>query len=371
MRIAFWVRVGNKYGSLERYIALFAEQSTRDGHDFLLINEIENTSKEFCDRLQNAGVTQVVVGESVNSPVTVLIKTIQLLHKWKPDIVQLYFINSLAIPLLKICRIPLVYQTHLSGIEHDITFSTRLLRKIENYFSTRIFANSKRVRQDEICAGINPKRIEIVYLGISLRDFEEQDLLLQGPKPIGWNNENVRKIITIGRFFPVKGLRYVVESAIEVLQRREDVVWWFVGREGPESQVCNQLISNAGMQQRIQILGNRDDIVALLNQSEFQVVGSLSEGFGLMVLDAAACGVPTIGTRIGGLDETIVDGWTGLLVDVASPKALAKASLWLLNHPDELDRMGAEARKLVADKFDSEKLIRQLIGIFEQDYRNL
>ena len=110
-------------------------------------------------------------------------------------------------------------------------------------------------------------------------------------------------------------------------------------------------------------------MLALIYQSEFQVVGSLSEGFGLMVLDAAACGVPTIGTRIGGLDETILDGETGILVDVRSAEALAQAALRLLDHPDERARMGQAARQHVLTNFDSEKHIARLLELFAQDHK--
>lgn len=368
MRIAFWVRSGNKYGSLERYIALFAELCQQQGHAFLLISEIENTTKEFCGRLAHAGANQRVVGESLQNPLKVFAKAINYLRDWQPDVVQLHFISSQALPLLRLCGVPLVYQTYHSGIDHTISFRTKLFRKLDNIFAARIFAVSERVRLDQIRAGVAPHRIEKLYLGLRLQDFEGQHLILQGPEPPGWTDMKFKKIITIGRFFPVKGLRYVVEAAVKLMQERGDLVWWLVGQAGPESEVCNQLISSAGLNERIVVLGQRNDVPALLHNSDIQVVGSLSEGFGLMAVEAAACGIPTIGTSIGGLDEAILDGETGILVEVGSSQALADAALWLLDHPDECQRMGQAARQHVSINFDSEKNIAHLLGLFVADY---
>jgi glycosyltransferase involved in cell wall biosynthesis len=368
MRIAFWVRTGNKYGSLERFIALFAEVCKTNGHAFLLINEVENTTPEFCHRLANAGANQVVVGESLQSPTKTLVKALQYLREWKPNIVQLHFVNSLALPLLKSSGIPLVYQTYHSGINHDISLRTRFLRWLDNSFATRVLAVSERVRTDQIRAGVKPIHIKKLYLGLLSRDFIGENLCLKGQEPPGWNDKQCRKVITIGRFFPIKGMRYVVEAAVQVMKERTDIIWWIVGQEGPESQLCNQVIEAAGLRHRITLLGQRNDIPALLSRSSLQVVGSLSEGLGLMALEAAACGVPTIGTRIGGLDEAIVDSVTGMLVESGSSQALAKATIWLLDRSEQRELMGAAARKLVAEKFNAEKQITLLLELFAHDY---
>jgi len=371
MRIAFWVRTGNKYGSLEKYIAQFAEQCKEQGHTFFLFNEIENTSPEFCTRLLKAGVTQVVVGESLHSPVKVLTNVHSFLRLYQPDIVQLHFVNSLALPLLKLIGVPLVYQTYHSAIGHDLSIRTKAIRKIDNLFATRIFAISKSVYKDELTAGVKADLLEHIYLGLDTDDFENQAQDLDGDKPPFFDDKSIAKIITVGRFFPVKGLRYVVEAAIQVLKQKENVIWWLVGKEGPESSYCLDLIKSSGYQDKIIILGQRNDVPVLLRQSEFQVVGSLSEGLGLMALEAAACGIPTIAPNIPGLDEVILDGETGLLVESRSSQALADASLWLLDHPQKRFGMGLAAKEFANEKFDSKKHITSLISIFESDYLDI
>lgn len=367
MRIVFWVSAGNKYGSLEKYIALFAEHCKKRGHEFLLINEIENTSIEYLRRLEKAGTAQVVVGESLKDTWKVFSKTVQVVKKWKPDVVDLFFVNSLAVPLLKGARVRQVYHSYLSGIDHPISLRTRLLCNLDNFFATRAFGNSERVRRDEIRAGIFPNRIQTMYLGIPLDEFDGTEFSLCERPPIGWNDPNLKKVISVGRFSPVKGLRYVVEAAIQVLKSRDDVVWWLVGQDGPERVVCQSMIQAVNMEDRIECLIQRNDITTLLKNSYMQVLGSFSEGLPFTVLEASACGIPTIGTRIGGMDEAIVDEVTGILVPRYSGLALAEAAMRLLDDNALRDQMGQAAYSHIKQHFDAEILTGKLLDIFEQD----
>jgi len=369
MKVVFWVRTGNKYGGFEKFIALFAELCKVRGHEFTLLSEIENTSKVFIDRLSSSNAKTFVVGESLKSPIATYHKAVNFLKKVQPDIVNLHFINSSAIPLMKSVGIPLIYQTYHSCINHSISLRTKILRGIDNSFADRIFAVSNQIKQDQIRAGIKEELIEIVPLGVYMPDFEGENKILKDNYPPYWDSKDYKKIITIGRFYPVKGMRFVVEAAICVLQKRENVVWWLVGKDGPESIVCRQMIADAGLSNKIIFLGERNDVPALISQSEFPVIGSLSEGLGLMVLEASACGIPTIGTRVGGLCEVIIDGKTGILVESGSSQALANATIRLLDNPQEKERYGHKAKQHLMDKFNSEKQINQLLDIYEKDYR--
>jgi len=122
------------------------------------------------------------------------------------------------------------------------------------------------------------------------------------------------------------------------------------------------------MLDRIDILGQRNDIPALLNGCNLQVVGSIFEGLGFMVLEAAACSVPTIGTNIGGLDEAILDGVTGLLVERCDSHALAAATNWMLEHPELMQLMGKAARKHVVKNFNAEIQVQKLLHLYKLDF---
>lgn len=368
MRILFWSRTGNKLGGFEKYILLFAEKCRDRGHSFLLLNQIEHSSAEFNQKLKLLGSQQVALAKNDFDARIRFPNAFRVIRNFRPDVVQLHFISSPVIPILKLLGTPLVYQTYHSGIDHIIHPHTRLLRQLDNLFATRVFAVSERVRRDEIRAGVCPEKILMRYLGVPLKDFDPKKTTLKGRAPLGWENPELLKVITVGRFFPEKGMRDVVEAAVQVLGQREGIVWWLVGKEGTESDACTQMIDTARLRDRIDVLGQREDVPTLLNHSDLQVVGSRYEGFGLMALEAAVCGVPTVGPNIEGLDEIVLNEKTGLLVEPQSAAALAQSTIRLLDETENRLRLGASAKTFANQYFNAEDTIKNLLDLFEQDF---
>lgn len=330
--------------------------------------DIENTSAEFNKSLQAMGIKQFVVGQTFVDPCTAIPKALRQINILKPDIVQTNFINPLAIPLLKLTGVPIIYQTYHSGIKGNVSLKTRLIRIITSKIVTRVIAVSERVKRDEIRAGAISSKITVNYLGIPIEPFLSDVGNLRGQPPAGWMQPEIKKIITIGRFYPEKGMRYVTEAAVQVIKEFPDVIWWLVGKDGPEGSICREMVSKAGAGDRVFFLGERNDIPTLLNQAWLQVVGSLWEGLPLMILEASVLGVPTIGPNIDGINETVFDKKTGILVESGSSKGLANATSYLLNHPEIREQMGFSARSYIEEKFDANKHISKLIELYELDY---
>jgi glycosyltransferase involved in cell wall biosynthesis len=276
--------------------------------------------------------------------------------------------SSLSIPFLKTCGIAGIYPTYHSRIHSPVGLKSYLAGLIVNRLATRVICVSECICSDVIRIGVSPKKITTLYLGLPISDFLSEIGKIQEPIPPGYYRSDIKKIISVGRFFAVKGMRYVVEAAINVLKEQKNVLWWLVGMDGPESGYCQELIRNNHMEEKIIFLRQRNDVPTLMAQAWVQVVGSLSEGLGLIALESSVLGVPTIGTQIGGLDEAIVNGTTGILVEPGSSQALASATKYLLNHPDLRDSLGKEAKEYVFRKFDSSKWISKLLDIFEEEF---
>jgi glycosyltransferase involved in cell wall biosynthesis len=368
LRIIYWIgRIGDKFGSLERYNILLAQACNQRGHELIIVHDIPNTVPEYAQCLRDAKAQFLVNGHSYANPLYSFSNAVHLVRAWKPDVVHTHFVNPVALPLLKFLNVPLLYQTYHSGIDHEIRLRTRIIRWGIQLCTKRIFAVSNRVRNDEIRVGINPSHIFTLPLGLAIQDFLNASKTIIGPYPNGFNDPNKKIIITVGRFFPEKGMRYSVEAAIEVCSKRQDVIWWLVGKDGPEKAYSWSLVQAAGLENRILFLGQRNDVPFLMQRAYVQVVGSLYEGLGLMALESSAFGIPTVGTQVGGLDEAIINGKTGLLVPKKSSAALAEATLRLLDNPELRNQLGREAKKYLADHFDANQLVEELLDIYEKD----
>ncbi len=368
MRILYWIgQIGDKFGSYERYQVLLAEKCRQRGHEILIVHDLPNTVPEYRRRLEAAGSTLLVLGDTYKKPLQALSNMARLVHAWKADVVHVHFVNPLALPMLKLVGVPLVYQTWHTSIDHAISPLTRVIRFVGGHCTRRMLAVSERVRRDEIRAGVSPNHIRTLYLGLPMRDFIASAEAHTSPLPSAYGEPSLKVVITVARFYPQKGMKYVIPAAIQVLKERADVLWWLVG-EGPEKESLQAFVQRAGLQHRLLFLGVRNDVPCLMRRAYAQVMGSLYEGLGMITLEAGAFGVPTVGTQIGGLDEAVVHGVTGLLVPRASSESLARATLRLIDDSDLRDRLGEAARRMALARFDAEPLIDELLDMYESDY---
>jgi glycosyltransferase involved in cell wall biosynthesis len=367
MRILYWTRTGNKLGSLERYYILLAQECQRRGHGLVLMHDVPNTVPEYHESLRKAGARYMESGNSWKAPARPLLTAARLVREWHPSIIHTHFVNPLMLPALRVLSRGRIYTTFHSGIEGEIKLRTRLAGRFRQACSHKLLAVSERVRQDYIRAGISPSRMSTLYLGLDIESILAASDRSSAPVPGGYGNPRLRKVISVAQFQPVKGMVTVVEAAAIVLKRLPDIVWWLVGAEGPDTPKAQAVVRAAGLNDRILFLGQRNDVPALMKQACLQVVGSRSEGLPLMIVEAAALGVPTVGPNIGGVDEAILNGATGVLVDTPSPDGLAEAALRLLGDEALRERMGRRAAQFVREAFDARIHIARLLDMYEND----
>jgi glycosyltransferase involved in cell wall biosynthesis len=229
-----------------------------------------------------------------------------------------------------------------------------------------MFAVSNKVRQDEIRAGVPQSHIETLYMGVPVLSVVRSPEYCNELHPAGFDSTQTKIIITVARFFPEKGMKYVVNAAIRIIKENPSVLWWLVG-DGPQRESFQAIAQQAGVTDRLLFLGTRNDVPCLMSRAYVNVLGSLFEGLGLSVLESATFGVPTIGTRVEGLNEAVLHGRTGILVSTESSEALADSVVKLLADVGLRNHLGQAAKDHVRAYFDSDRLIDNLLDIYESD----
>lgn len=161
-------------------------------------------------------------------------------------------------------------------------------------------------------------------------------------------------LIFVGRISPDKGISELIAAFKKLLQFGYDVDLLLVG---PEDRECGGSSSidfkEAEQSHRIHYTGYTDCPEQYLAVADIFCLPSYREGFGTVVIEAAAMGLPTVGTAIYGLTDAVVDGVTGILVPPRNEYALFEALKSLLDHPDTLQAMGAVAKVRCFKFFDS------------------
>ena len=171
-------------------------------------------------------------------------------------------------------------------------------------------------------------------------------------------------LMHLSNFRPVKR----VCDAVKVFARvaREIPAQLVLVGDGPDRSQAEWLAHDLGIHSRVHFLGKQDRVNELLALADLFLMPSELESFGLAALEAMACKVPSIATRVGGVPELIDDGETGLLFPVGDVEAMAAGALGLLKDRQRLNAMRETARKTAQKRFCANLVVPKYVRYYEQ-----
>jgi glycosyltransferase involved in cell wall biosynthesis len=134
--------------------------------------------------------------------------------------------------------------------------------------------------------------------------------------------------------------------------------------DGPLRAPLESHAARLGIAAQVRFLGHRPDVEQILGAADVFVLSSASEGMSNTILEAMACGLPVVATRVGGADEMVVDGETGRLVPPAGPRELAGAVTALMADPLAARAMGAAGRRRAEQEFSLSGMLRRYESLY-------
>ena len=190
--------------------------------------------------------------------------------------------------------------------------------------------------------GFPESDFEIVHYGIRA-----------GAEPEPYAGEELR-FLCVGRLIPIKGHVVLLRAFRRVLDERPDARLDIAGR-GPLEHGLKDLARELGLGGAVRFLGHVTPIQSAVEESFAVVVPSLGEGFGMVALEAMERARPVIAAAIGGLEDLVRDGETGLLVPAGEAEPLAAAMLELAADPQRAAAFGREARRRALERFPEDR----------------
>lgn len=154
-------------------------------------------------------------------------------------------------------------------------------------------------------------------------------------------------------------------EAARLLASRHPQLYFIIAGKGAEEEAIRSVISKNRLDERIRLIGFRNDIPSVMRSLDIFLMSSKTEGLGTILIEAMAAGVPVVATRAGGIPELVEDGVTGLLAAPGDSEGLANAVTRLLEDPDLRVRVKNNALKK-AGEFSFRKTAEATLAIYRE-----
>lgn len=280
----------------------------------------------------------------------------------KPDLIHVHGTRAGSLGRIAAIglNIPLIYTEHLWT--QQFRLKSRVLTFIHyaanwflDMFTTLNIAVSQAVKDFMISSSISrPAKIKVIYNGIKLSGLEAK----------AFQSEKEFLIATVGTLNPQKGVQYLIKALPKIKNEFPGIRLEIIG-DGPYKRNLVNLTKKLKMKDYVKFTGFVPNVEKYLTRFDLYVQPSLSESFGLAIVQAMGVGLPVVATNTGGIPEVITEGKSGFLVEAANPEALTEAILELLRNPKKAREMGKMAEKEAKLKFNLKDMIKQLENVYE------
>lgn len=218
-----------------------------------------------------------------------------------------------------------------------------------------------RFTEKQILRRVDLRNTTVINLGVNYGKFQRI------PKRITEKKERI--ILGVGALKKRKGYRISISAMSEVKKKYKDIRYYIVGGRPPKEYL--DLVKKYKLEKNVKFFQgiSDEDLVRLYYQADVFLLTPITiddnnfEGFGLVYLEAGACGKPVVGTFGCGAEDAIVDGVTGLLVPQKNIKKTAEAVLKLLDNPNLAKKLGENGKKRT-QQMSWEKVVKKYMDIY-------
>ena len=296
-----------------------------------------------------------------------------------------WYSGSVALKLKDHLEIPMVHNCHSLGrVKYDVLKEDKLpfadMRLVEEELILKrangiIASTPQEVKNILDLYNVTGENIELIRAGVDKRLFKPIGKK-RAEKETGLDFKHI--LLFVGRITKAKGLGILIKALARVEREfNKEIKLIVIGgdvsglmhsdKESREKRHLKKLIIKLDLDDDVMFLGplQREKLPYYYSIADICVVPSLYESFGLVAVEAMACGTPVIASKVGGLAHTVKEGYSGMHFVPGRSDRLAKVILELITDSEQLEEMGINARLRVAKEFGLERTVRQIKELYD------
>jgi len=228
----------------------------------------------------------------------------------------------------------------------------------------QLIACSGAVKQHLVAQGLDAARIAVLHNPVDAADLKPARAASDVRAEIG-ADESTPVVGTFAHLSEKKGWREWLGAIPEVLRAQPKTQFWCVG-DGPMRAELENAAQQNNFAPSVRFLGFRRDVADVMNAIDVMALPSHREPFGLVYVEAALLGKPSVACNAGGAPEVVVDGETGILVAPRDADSLARGIIEILDDRARAERMGNLARERALDLFGWSTFLPQLESLYDK-----
>lgn len=352
-----YVITSTGFGGAERLLLAYLKLLDRNVYDFHVCSLLEKPD-DLQDEISKYSKLTNLKSTNRFNPV-VIPKLAKLIKQIKPDIIHTHLFQArFYTTVARFFSGPVNLITHkhnnVNLIKHNIFI---VFEMISIFFNNKVIAISQSVAQSlRKFEFVSSKKIFVLHNGIDFDRFNK----IASNKAILPGKEIIIGLVC--RLEPQKGISYLLLAMRTILAKFPNTKLEIVG-DGSLRQELEEFSKKLGISNSVKFFGKFADVIPFYKRMNIFVLPSIYEGFGIVLLEAMAAGVPVVATNVDGIKEVVTDGKNGVLVKPKDPDAIADAVIKLIEN-DKLSERLVMAGYRRAESFDMKQHIFKLHNFY-------
>jgi len=356
----FQIDAGKEWRGGQRQSFFLAKELKRSGYSFQYVVQPKSPLHQ---KAAEAGLPVLPLKISSEADVLSILRLSLAMKRRKCRLVNFHDAHSVAVgsAAASLAKIPV----RVISRRVDFPLKKNVLSRRKYTKNVDAFiAISEGVKNVLVAGGIDSQLIRVIPDGIDFAPYEEKNSVNYLRQELSFAQDDYLVGI-VAHLADHKGHKYLIQATKYLKEHTPKIKVIIVG-EGPLRMELGRQAKEILVEDMVFFLGFREDVPQILNSLDMFVLSSYLEGMGSSLMDAMACRLPVVATRVGGIPEVVEHGKTGLLVSPRSPKSLAKAILKLYENRELAHRLGQKGYEVVHQKFSAEAMASKAIDLYEE-----